>query len=126
MANVKKAAPQGKGELKSITVDLNAKALEILEKAQKKGSEHSFMFITLFKRYQEQIAHLQALEDAIRNEGTMVEKEYVKGRANLYVNPAVSAYNQTSTAADKTAQLIMKCIVTPLSDGDEQDEFDIF
>ncbi len=110
-----------------IKVDLNAQAKEILEKAQKKGVEHSFMFITTFKRYQEHISHLTELEKAIKEEGTMVTKEYVKGRANLYVNPAVSAYNQTANAADKTAQLLLKYIVAPLSSGGEAgDEFDIF
>lgn len=110
-----------------ITVDLNAQAREILEKAQEKGVEHSFMFITTFKRYQEHLAHLQELQVAIKEAGTMVTKEYVKGRANLYVNPAVSAYNQTANAADKTAQLLLKYIVAPLSGGGEAgDAFDVF
>jgi len=85
------------------------------------------MFVTTFKRYQEHIAHLADLEKAVKAEGTMVTKEYVKGRGNLYVNPAISAYNQTAGAADKTAQLLLKYIVAPLSAGGEAgDEFDLF
>ena len=85
------------------------------------------MFITTFARYQEHINHLKELEAAIRANTMMVEKEYVKGRKNLYVNPAVSAYNQTARAADTTAQLLLKYIVQPLSGGGESgDEFDIF
>lgn len=110
-----------------VKVDLNAQAKEILKKATEKGVEHSFMFITTFKRYQEHIAHLAELQKAIQEEGTMVTKEYVKGRANLYVNPAVSAYNQTAGAADKTAQLLLRYIVQPLrNDGDPDDAFDVF
>lgn len=110
-----------------ITVDLNAQAREILQKAQEKGVEHSFMFVTTFKRYQEHLSHLAELQLAIKESGTMVTKEYVKGRANLYVNPAVSAYNQTANAADKTAQLLLKYIVAPLSGGGEAgDDFDVF
>lgn len=110
-----------------ITVDLNAQAREILKKAQAKGVEHSFMFVTTFKRYQEHIAHLAELQNAIKDNGTMVTKEYVKGRANLYVNPAVAAYNQTAGAADKTAQLLLRYIVAPLNGGGEEgDDFDIF
>lgn len=111
----------------SIIIDLNEQAKEILKRATAKGVEHSFMFVTTFKRYQEHINHLKELQEAITKEGTMVTKEYVKGRANLYVNPAVSAYNQTAGAADKTAQLLLRYIVRPLSgDGDEGDEFDVF
>lgn len=110
-----------------INVDLNEQAREILKKAQAKGVEHSFMFITTFKRYQEHIVHLAELQKAIKDEGTMVTKEYVKGRANLYVNPAVAAYNQTAGAADKTAQLLLRYIVAPLSGGGEAgDDFEVF
>lgn len=110
-----------------IKVDLNEQAREILNKAKDKGVEHSFMFITTFKRYQETIIHLADLEKAIKEHGTTVEKEYVKGRKNLYVNPAIAAYNQTARAADTTAQLLLKYIVQPLSGGGETgDEFDSF
>lgn len=110
-----------------VKVDLNKQAKEIYEKAKEKGVEQSFMFITTFKRYNEHLAHLAQLEEAIKASGTMVTKEYVKGRKNLYVNPAVSAYNQTANAADKTAQLLLKYIVAPISGGGESgDEFDLF
>lgn len=108
-----------------IKIDLNEQARQILEKATAKGVEHSFMFVTTFKRYQELITHLQELQKAIADEGTLVTKEYVKGRRNLYVNPAVNAYNATAAAADRTAQLLLRCIIQPLSDGDG-DEFDFF
>lgn len=116
-----------KKESNTIKVDLNAQAKEILEKATAKGVEHSFMFVTTFKRYQELITHLQDLQNAITQEGTLVTKEYVKGRQNLYVNPAVNAYNATAAAADRTAQLLLRCIIQPLTSGDDNsDEFDIF
>ena len=38
-----------------IKIDLNEQARQILEKATAKGVEHSFMFVTTFKRYQELI-----------------------------------------------------------------------
>jgi len=110
-----------------IRVDLNAQAMEILEKATAKGVEHSFMFVTAFKRYQELIGHLAELQKSISEDGLMVTKEYVKGRQNIYVHPAVNAYNATAAAADWTAQLLLRYIVQPLSnDGDEGDEFDVF
>jgi hypothetical protein len=85
------------------------------------------MFLTTFKRYQEHITHLAELQTVISENGCLVEKEYVKGRANVYVHPAIGVYNQTSGAADKTAQLLLKYIVAPLNNGDESgDAFDIF
>lgn len=111
----------------TVKVDLNKQAQEILEKAEAKGVEHSYMFVTTFKRYQDHLAHLIELQKAIEKEGTMVTKEYVKNRANLYVNPAVAAYNQTASAADKTAQLLLRYIVQPLNDeSGSGDSFDVF
>lgn len=106
--------------------ELEAQAREILKKAKEMGIEHNFMFVTTFERYQEHIAHLEELQKAIEGEGMIVTKEYVKGRANIYVNPAVSAYNQTASAADKTAQLLLKYIVVPPSGNEPGDEFDSF
>ena len=106
--------------------EMENQAEEILEKAKEMGIEHSFMFATTFKRYQEHIAHLEELQKAVEEEGMIVTKEYVKGRANIYVNPAVSAYNQTANAADKTAQLLMKYIVVSPSESEAGDEFDNF
>jgi hypothetical protein len=106
--------------------ELSSMGDEILKKAQEKGTEHSFMFTTAFKRYKEHLAHLEALEEAILEAGPLVTKAYVKDRGNLYVNPAISAYNQTARAADMTAQLLMKYIETPLKDPDAEggDAFD--
>lgn len=117
----------GKKETGTVKINLNEQAKQILEKATAKGVEHSFMFVTTFKRYEELITHLAELQKAIIDQGTLVTKEYVKGRQNLYVNPAVNAYNATAAAADRTAQLLLRCIIQPLSDGDgDADEFDIF
>lgn len=125
MATRKRATPAE--ETNTVHVDLNKQAKEILEKAKEKGVEHSYLFITAFKRYTELISHLVQLEKAIKDNGMIVEKEYVKNRKNLYVNPAVSAYNQTAGAADKTAALLLKYIVYPLSGGGEAgDDFDVF
>lgn len=117
----------GNSKKNIIRIDLNAQAQEILERATAKGVEHSFMFVTAFKRYEEHIQHLAALQKSIEEDGLMVTKEYVKGRQNIYVHPAVNAYNATAAAADRTAQLLLRYIVQPLSDdGDEGDEFDVF
>lgn len=110
-----------------VKINLNEQAKEILAKATAKGVENSYMFITTFKRYNETISHLADLEKIIKEEGVLVSKEYVKGRKNLYTNPAINAYNATASTADRTAQLLIRYIVQPLSHDDESgDEFDVF
>ena len=122
----KKKQPPQQPAANALSLNLSALADEILEKAQAKGVEHSYMFVTTFERYKDHISHLVALENAIKEKGTIVTKEYVKGRENIYVNPAITAYNQTAGAADKTAQLLLKCIVAPLGEEDAKDAFELF
>lgn len=108
-------------------INLRAQEKEILERAKAKGVEHSYLFVTAFQRYQEHISHLEELEKAISQEGTIVTKEYVKGRENLYVNPAINAYNSTAGAADKTAQLLLKYLTASAPEEENKtDAFDSF
>ena len=104
-------------------IDLNKQAKEILEIAEKHGVEQNFFFLTTFKRYQVQIGILNDLEKIIREEGTLVTKEYVKGRKNVYSHPAISDYNRTTDSANKTVVTLMK-IITTLRDRQSDDEPD--
>lgn len=98
---------------------LSEQAQEILAIAEKHGVEQNFFFITTFKRYQVQINILTELEQKIKEDGTLVTKEYVKGRENVYTHPAVGEYNKTSTAANQTVTTLMK-IITTLRDKDDE------
>lgn len=82
----------------------------ILQKAEEKGVSTNFFFTTTFKRYQVQMNTLGELEKAIKEEGPVCYKEYVKGRKNMYVNPAVAAYNTTTIAANGTVATLMKIV----------------
>lgn len=94
------------------TIDLNKKATELLELAQSAGVEQNYLFLTTFARYQRQIKILSDLEDEIKNSSTVVTKEYVKGRKNIYVHPAITEYNKTADCANRTASTLMKVIVS--------------
>lgn len=83
---------------------------EIIARAKAKGLEGNFFFVTTLKRYQVQIETLETLEAAIKEHGMTVTKEYVKGRENLCVNPAITEYNRTSTAANNTVATLIKII----------------
>ena len=102
-------------------MNLNDKAQQILSIAEQYGVEKNFLFITTFKRYSIQLQILGELEKAIQEHGSMVEKEYVKGRKNLYTNPAIKEYNNAVNSANKTVGTLMSIIKTSstsYNDGD--------
>ena len=96
-------------------IDLNKQANRIIEMAQKSGAEQNFLFITTFKRYQVQLKILGDLEKSLVESGTLITKEYVKGRENVYSHPAINAYNRTADSANRTASTLMK-VITSLKD----------
>lgn len=104
---------------------LNEQAQEIIKIAEDSGVQSNFFFLTTFKRYQVQLNILAGLEQSIKQEGSTVTKEYVKGRKNLYSNPAVADYNRTTDSANKTVSTLMRIIKGfNVGDGTEAKEKD--
>jgi hypothetical protein len=99
---------------------LEAQANKIMEIAEHYGAQGNFMFVTTFKRYLVQINILNELEKVIEADGTLVTKEYVKGRENVYTHPAIGEYNKTTTAANNTAQTLIKILRELAADRDEE------
>lgn len=97
---------------KKDSVNLNKKAKELLELAQKANVEQNFFFLSTFKRYRVQLDILNKLEEEIGESGVLVTKQYVKGRENVYTHPAVTDYNRTATSANQTVQTLLKIITT--------------
>ena len=91
-------------------MDLNKQASEILRIAEESGAQSNIFFVTTFKRYQVQLNILNSLEKSLKDEGMTVTKEYVKGRKNLYSNPAISDYNRTTDSANKTVATLMRIL----------------
>ena len=104
-------------------MNLKQQAEEIIRIAEESGVQSNFFFMTTFKRYQVQLNILSELEKAMKNEGMLVSKEYVKGRKNLYSNPAVAEYNKTTDSANKTVATLMR-IIKNFNVDDEKDEDD--
>ncbi len=107
-------------------VSLKERAQKILKKAREKGDEQALLFETIFQQYLETLDHRQKLREAIVNDGTTVTKEYVKGRQNIYVHPALAAYAQQGKLLLNTAQTLMTLIREKIADSDDQDDFDLF
>ena len=98
---------------------LSEQADEILKQAESKGLLNNFFFKTTFQRYTVQLKIMNDLQKQIDAEGATVTKEYVKGRKNLYTNPAISEYNKTATAANGTVATLIN-IIKAFSDEGEQ------
>ena len=99
------------------TKSLQEQANEILQKAEQKGVSTNFFFVTTFKRYQVQMKILADLEKKMAEDGPIVTKEYVKNRGNVYVNPAITEYNKTATAANGTVATLINIIKSFTEEG---------
>lgn len=101
--------------------ELKAQAKEIIAKAKESGVQNNYFFVTTFERYQVQLDILDKLKASIEKDGMLVNKEYVKGRKNVYSNPAVSDYNKTTDSANKTVSTLMKIIKNFAEDSDAEE-----
>ena len=91
---------------------LKTQAKEILKEAERTGLKSNYFFATTFERYQQQLRMLDELKAAIDDIGMTVTKEYVKGRQNIVINPAIGEYNKTSTAANSTVAALINILKT--------------
>lgn len=109
--------------INEVKKNLNQQAQEIIKIAEESGVQSNFFFLTTFKRYQVQLNILNDLEKSLKTEGMQVTKEYVKGRKNVYSNPAIQDYNRTTDSANKTVSTLMK-IIKSFGVEDHSDEVD--
>lgn len=93
-----------------VNPSLHEQAKEILRLAEESGLQSNYFFVTTFERYQVQLHILDELKQAIEDEGMLVSKEYVKGRKNLYTNPAVCDFNRTTDSANKTVATLLRIL----------------
>ena len=110
--------------MEKVNFNIQEQANEILRIAQKFGVEQNFLFLTTFERYQVQLSILNELEQKIKEDGSLVTKEYVKGRENVYTHPAIGEYNKTSQSANGTVATLIKIIKTLRSEDEDSDSED--
>lgn len=82
--------------------------LNALAKAE--GVEDNILFLSTMEIYETQLNILEALKQEIKDNGPTVKKEYIKGRVNVVINPAISTYNATANSINKTAATLTKII----------------
>ena len=100
---------------------LQEQATEILKIAEESGVSNNFFFVTTFKRYQVQLSMLNELEKNMKEDGMLVTKEYVKGRKNVYSNPAVQSFTKVTDSANKTVATLMRILKSYGVDEKESD-----
>ena len=100
---------------------LDMQAKEIIRLAEETGVQSNYFFVTTFERYRVQLNILDDLKKAIEDEGMLVTKEYVKGRKNVYTNPAIGDYNRTTDSANKTVATLMRIIKSFGVDDNKED-----
>lgn len=71
----------------------------ILEEAKNCGLDTDASFMTSYHLLEVQIDMLDSLEKTFKEDGTTITKEYVKGRGNVYIHPAVDKYTKISDSA---------------------------
>jgi hypothetical protein len=104
-------------------MNLKEQADAILKLAEESGLQSNYFFVTTFERYQVQLQILESLKQSIEEDGLQVTKEYVKGRKNLYSNPAVSDFNRTTDSANKTVATLLR-ILKSFDVNESHDEID--
>lgn len=103
-------------------MDLQEQAKQIMKMAEESGVQSNFLFVTTFERYLTQLNMLKQYKQIMEEEGMLVNKEYVKGRKNMYSSPAATEYNRTTDSANKTAATLMKILKTFNVDENAGDE----
>ena len=89
---------------------LERQAKAILKMAEETGLTNNYFFVTTFERYQTQMEILEQLKETIHSKDLVVSKEYIKGKENLYSNPAIVAYNRTTDSANKTVATLLRIL----------------
>lgn len=83
---------------------------DFVNMAHEYGVEDNTLFLSAINTYDLQLKVIKSIKDEIEEGDATVEKEYVKGRKNLYINPCVKELPKHADSANKTAALILNII----------------
>ena len=106
--------------------DLQSKVNEILKEAERLGISDNYFFQTTFERYQRQMNILKDLGNEIDMHGATIIKTNVKGSENIAVNPALTEYNKTSSAANGTVATLLNIVKSAKPTEDKSDSLTEF
>ena len=102
------------------------KRLEMLaekfkETAEGLSEEHRYIFESTLETYFQLIKNFKALKEALDADGgCLITKEYVKGRQNVCIHPAMSEMNKTVNMLNSTAKTLIAIIKDLGSENKEE------
>ena len=101
------------------------KRLEVLaekfkETAESLSEEHRYIFESSLETYFQLIKNFKVLKEALEADGCLITKEYVKGRQNVCIHPAMSEMNKTVNMLNSTAKTLIAIIKDLGSENKEE------
>lgn len=79
---------------------------KVFEAVQNLSAGDRMLFEELFDVFETHVGICRQLKEEMKDDGVIIEKEYVKGRPTIVAHPAISNYNASSKALTSTvAQL---------------------
>ena len=106
---------------------LDMLAEKFKETAESLSEEHRYIFESTLETYFQLIKNFKVLKEALEADGCLITKEYVKGRQNVYVHPAMSEMNKTVNMLNSTAKTLISIIKDLGSENKEEvDELTAF
>ena len=66
------------------------------------------LFDELFDVFETHVGICKQLKNEMKNDGVIIEKEYVKGRPTIVAHPAITNYNASSKALNSTVSQLSK------------------
>ena len=112
----KKTTPEPESDLQA---KLEKEKQEILKRAEALEASDNYFFRTTFERYETQLIILSRLKDEAEHGDILIEKQYVKGSSNLCINPAITEFNRTASAANGTVSALVKILNSIEMDGSD-------
>ena len=91
---------------------------ELLKEAEQKGVSENYFFKTTFERYEMQLKIMTRLQKEIDTSELIVTKKYGT-KENEYINPAISEYNKTASAANGTVTTLVKILSNSGTSSDD-------
>lgn len=89
---------------------LETLAEKFKETAESLSEEHRYIFESTLETYFQLIKNFKVLKEALETDSCLITKEYVKGRQNVYVHPAMSEMNKTVNMLNTTAKTLITII----------------
>lgn len=88
--------------------------------AESLSEEHRYIFESTLETYFQLIKNFKVLKEALEADGCLITKEYVKGRQNICIHPAMSEMNKTVNMLNSTAKTLIAIIKDLGSENKEE------